>query len=96
MIARWIGERQNLVPGIFPNVSRTGNWEDVGKIPAPANTDTTSTAPTASEPAPATSATFPSTRPIAILTPVRITHYNAATSGSRGSRQVEIRAKGNS
>lgn len=29
-----------------------GNWEDVGKVPAPANADTTSTAPAASEPAP--------------------------------------------
>ncbi|WP_347910095.1 AsmA family protein [Pseudomonas grandcourensis] len=32
-----------------------GNWEDVGKVPAPANTATTSSAPAASEPAPATS-----------------------------------------
>ncbi|WP_223541785.1 AsmA family protein [Pseudomonas sp. BF-RE-26] len=29
-----------------------GNWEDVGKVPAAANTDTTGTAPAASEPAP--------------------------------------------
>lgn len=30
MVGVWIGERDNFVPGIFPDVSRTGNWADVG------------------------------------------------------------------
>lgn len=30
MIAVWTTERQHFVPGIFPDVSRTGNWADVG------------------------------------------------------------------
>lgn len=30
MVGVWIAERRNFVPGIFPNVSRTGNWADVG------------------------------------------------------------------
>lgn len=30
MIAVWTAERQHFVPGIFPDVSRTGNWADVG------------------------------------------------------------------
>lgn len=29
MIAYWVSEKPNFVPGIFPNVSRTGNWSDV-------------------------------------------------------------------
>ena len=29
MMGLWLSERQNLVPGIFPNVSRTGNWGDI-------------------------------------------------------------------
>ena len=29
MVGLWAGERRNFVPGIFPNVSRTGNWYDV-------------------------------------------------------------------
>jgi uncharacterized protein YkwD len=29
MIAIWVGEKRNFVPGIFPNVSRTGTWSDV-------------------------------------------------------------------
>ena len=30
MVGVWIAERRNFTPGIFPNVSRTGNWADVG------------------------------------------------------------------
>jgi hypothetical protein len=30
MIAAFLEERQNYRNGTFPNVSRTGNWEDVG------------------------------------------------------------------
>ena len=30
MVGGWIDERKDFVDGIFPNVSRTGNWEDVG------------------------------------------------------------------
>ena len=30
MVGVWIAERQHFVPGTFPNVSRTGNWADVG------------------------------------------------------------------
>lgn len=30
MVAVWTAERQHFVPGTFPNVSRTGNWADVG------------------------------------------------------------------
>ena len=30
MVGVWIAEQKNFVPGIFPNVSRTGNWSDVG------------------------------------------------------------------
>ena len=30
MVANWINEKRNFVPGLFPNVSRTGNWSDVG------------------------------------------------------------------
>ena len=29
MVGRWESEKRNFVPGIFPNVSRTGNWYDV-------------------------------------------------------------------
>lgn len=29
MMANWLRERRNFVPGVFPNVSRTGRWEDV-------------------------------------------------------------------
>ena len=29
MTGFWINEKRNFVPGQFPNVSRTGNWEDV-------------------------------------------------------------------
>jgi len=29
MIGRWTGEARNFVPGVYPNVSRTGNWADV-------------------------------------------------------------------
>jgi hypothetical protein len=29
MVAYWVGERRNYRSGIFPNVSRTGNWVDV-------------------------------------------------------------------
>jgi hypothetical protein len=30
MIGGWASEKRVFVPGIFPAVSRTGNWEDVG------------------------------------------------------------------
>jgi hypothetical protein len=30
MVASWTGERRNFRPGIFPDVSRTGNWMDAG------------------------------------------------------------------
>lgn len=29
MVGSWIAERREFRPGIFPNVSRTGNWQDV-------------------------------------------------------------------
>ena len=29
MVGLWAAEKRNFVPGIFPNVSRTGNWYDV-------------------------------------------------------------------
>ena len=30
MVGGWSAEKRYFVPGIFPNNSRTGNWEDVG------------------------------------------------------------------
>ena len=30
MVGRWASERRDYVPGIFPAVSRSGNWEKVG------------------------------------------------------------------
>jgi hypothetical protein len=30
MVGRWASEGRNFVPGIFPAVSRSGNWENVG------------------------------------------------------------------
>ncbi len=30
MVASWTNERRNFRAGIFPNVSRTGNWMDIG------------------------------------------------------------------
>ena len=30
MVGVWIAEQRNFVPGVFPNVSRTGNWYDIG------------------------------------------------------------------
>ena len=30
MVGDWIGERRYFMPGIFPAVSRTGNWIDTG------------------------------------------------------------------
>ncbi len=30
MVGAWASERRFFLPGIFPGVSRTGNWEDVG------------------------------------------------------------------
>jgi hypothetical protein len=30
MVGGWASERRWFRPGLFPNVSRTGNWEDVG------------------------------------------------------------------
>ncbi len=29
MAGLWSSEARNFVPGVFPNVSRTGNWFDV-------------------------------------------------------------------
>lgn len=34
MIGSWIAERSHFRPGIFPNVSTTGNWMDVGHYTA--------------------------------------------------------------
>lgn len=30
MAESWADERSNFVPGVFPDVSKTGNWADVG------------------------------------------------------------------
>ena len=30
MIGAWAGERRDFVAGVFPSVSRSGNWENVG------------------------------------------------------------------
>jgi hypothetical protein len=30
MVANWASEQNYFRPGVFPNVSRTGNWQDVG------------------------------------------------------------------
>ena len=30
MVGTWASERRYFVPGVFPAVSRSGNWEDVG------------------------------------------------------------------
>ncbi|RZJ04352.1 MAG: hypothetical protein EON89_08190 [Brevundimonas sp.] len=30
MVGEWIAEKANFRPGVFPNVSRTPNWTDVG------------------------------------------------------------------
>jgi hypothetical protein len=30
MVGGWAAEKRYFLPGIFPNNSRTGNWEDVG------------------------------------------------------------------
>ena len=30
MVGGWASERRFFTPGMFPNVSRTGDWEDVG------------------------------------------------------------------
>ena len=30
----WVDERRSFTPGIFPNVSRTGNWSEVGHYTA--------------------------------------------------------------
>ena len=29
MVGSWIDEKRAFRPGVFPNVSRTGNWDDV-------------------------------------------------------------------
>ena len=34
MVGGWIGERRHFRPGLFPNVSATGNWADVGHYSA--------------------------------------------------------------
>ena len=38
----WVDERRIFVPGIFPNVSRTGDWSEVGHYTAMVWRDTTS------------------------------------------------------
>jgi hypothetical protein len=30
MVGAWVAEKRMFVPGVFPAVSRTGNWADVG------------------------------------------------------------------
>jgi hypothetical protein len=30
MVGRWASEQRDFVPGVFPAVSRSGNWENVG------------------------------------------------------------------
>jgi hypothetical protein len=30
MVSGWASEKRFFAPGTFPNVSRSGNWEDVG------------------------------------------------------------------
>lgn len=30
MVGLWIAEKKHFKPGVFPNVSRTGDWDDVG------------------------------------------------------------------
>lgn len=30
MVGGWTAEKRFFMPGVFPNNSRTGNWEDVG------------------------------------------------------------------
>jgi hypothetical protein len=30
MVGGWASEKRFFTPGVFPNVSRSGNWEDVG------------------------------------------------------------------
>jgi hypothetical protein len=30
MVGSWIAERRDFHPGVFPAVSRTGSWSDVG------------------------------------------------------------------
>ncbi|MEO5612670.1 MAG: CAP domain-containing protein [Sphingomicrobium sp.] len=41
MVGSWIAERRDFRPGIFPNVSRTGNWEDVAHYTQVIARDTT-------------------------------------------------------
>lgn len=30
MVGGWTSEKSDFVPGVFPNVSRSGTWEDIG------------------------------------------------------------------
>lgn len=41
MVGSWIAERSAFRPGMFPNVSRTGNWEDVAHYTQVIARDTT-------------------------------------------------------
>lgn len=41
MVGSWIAERSDFRPGIFPNVSRTGNWQDVAHYTQVIARDTT-------------------------------------------------------
>ena len=34
MVGAWIAERRDFRPGVFPNVSRTGNWSESPTTPA--------------------------------------------------------------
>ena len=34
MVGDWIAEKKMFRAGVFPNVSATGNWEDVGQLHA--------------------------------------------------------------
>ncbi len=33
MVGAWIGEKRYFRTGTFPNVSTSGNWQDVGHFP---------------------------------------------------------------
>lgn len=41
MVGSWLEEKREFRPGVFPNVSRTGNWEDVAHYTQLISRDTT-------------------------------------------------------
>ncbi len=41
MVGSWIDEKRAFKPGVFPNVSRTGNWQDVSHYTQLISRDTT-------------------------------------------------------